>query len=312
MSQAQGVEVDQAQAALFLVDHLGIPDATATLIGEGTWSRCFSFRRENEALVIRFGHHLDDFQKDQLAYRYAAPTLPIPQGHEIGEAYGGYYAISTQVHGLPLEQVDAQTWRALVPEVSAALETMRTADLSATTGFGGWDATGNAADKRWSSRLLAVDIDLPTMRTHGWRARLASFPQGDAAFRWGYERLQAVVRDDIPRSLLHCDLVNRNVLVDAGKLAGIFDWGCSIYGDHLYELAWFEFWAPWYSQLDIGLLRSTLEQRWQQRGYTPSNKRDRLAACYLHIGLDHLAYNAYLGDWPTLVATAERMQALVP
>ena len=29
-----------------------------------------------------------------------------------------------------------------------------------------------------------------------------------------------------------------------------------------------------------------------------------------HIGLDHLAYNAYLGDWVTLVATADRMRAL--
>jgi hypothetical protein len=34
-------------------------------------------------------------------------------------------------------------------------------------------------------------------------------------------------------------------------------------------------------------------------------------ACYLHIGLDHLAYNAYLGDWATLAATADRMRALV-
>jgi hypothetical protein len=36
----------------------------------------------------------------------------------------------------------------------------------------------------------------------------------------------------------------------------------------------------------------------------------RLLACYLHIGLDHLAYNSYLGDWDTLMATAERMRLL--
>jgi hypothetical protein len=33
--------------------------------------------------------------------------------------------------------------------------------------------------------------------------------------------------------------------------------------------------------------------------------------CYLHIGLDHLAYNTYLGDWSALAATAERMQTLI-
>ena len=106
--------------------------------------------------------------------------------------------------------------------------------------------------------------------------------------------------------------MNRNVLVEDGRLTGVFDWGCSIYGDHLYDLALFEFWSPWYPDLDIGLLRSTLEQRWHEAGYVPPNLVNRLTACYLHIGLDHLAYNAYLGDWSMLAATAGRMRTLAP
>ena len=38
---------------------------------------------------------------------------------------------------------------------------------------------------------------------------------------------------------------------------------------------------------------------------------ETLMACHLQIGLDHLAYNAYLGDTSALWATAERMQTLV-
>ena len=34
-------------------------------------------------------------------------------------------------------------------------------------------------------------------------------------------------------------------------------------------------------------------------------------ACSLHIGLDHLAYNAHCGDMSARWATAERLQALV-
>jgi hypothetical protein len=37
----------------------------------------------------------------------------------------------------------------------------------------------------------------------------------------------------------------------------------------------------------------------------------RLMACYLHIGLDHLAYFAYLSDWPMLEATAKQMRRLI-
>jgi hygromycin-B 4-O-kinase len=197
----------------------------------------------------------------------------------------------------------------VVPSLAAALEAMRTADISATTGFGGWGSDGNAPKATWSEHLLAVNRDAPDRRTYGWRQRLATFsPQGEAAFARGYDLLQTVVTDFVPRCLLHCDLINRNVLVDNEKIAGVFDWGCSLYGDHLYELAWFEFWAPWSPQLDVPLLRTELEKRW---GYAPEDKEARLMACYLHIGLDHLAYNAYLGDWETLLATAERMKDLV-
>jgi hypothetical protein len=54
-----------------------------------------------------------------------------------------------------------------------------------------------------------------------------------------------------------------------------------------------------------------LEAQWQAIDYAPHHKAERLTACYLHIGLDHLAYNAIIGDWPTLLATAERMRTLV-
>jgi hygromycin-B 4-O-kinase len=120
-----------------------------------------------------------------------------------------------------------------------------------------------------------------------------------------------VANDSVPHCLVHCDLINRNVLVNEDRISAVFDWGCSIYGDHLYDLAWFEFWAPWFPKLNMQYLRSEIERRWREVGYAPENKEARLMACYLHIVLDHLAYNAYLADGTTLAATAERMRILV-
>jgi hygromycin-B 4-O-kinase len=110
---------------------------------------------------------------------------------------------------------------------------------------------------------------------------------------------------------VHCDLVNRNVLVSQDSIAGVFDWGCSLYGDHLYDLAWLEFWAPWYPKLSIHYLRLEMERRWREGGYAPEDKEVRLMACYLHIGLSHLAYNAHLGDLAAVSQTAERMRQVV-
>lgn len=304
------VTIEQAQT--FLQSHLAAPPQALALIGEGAWSRCFGFRHNDQALAIRFGRYVDDFEKDRLAHRYAAPVLPIPEVLDIGAYENGYYAISTRVYGTPLEMVGSAQWRTLAPALVAALETMRAADIATTSGFGGWGADGNAPSASWRDHLLAVNRDAPDRRTYGWRQRLATFsPEGEAAFVWGYDLLHEVASDAMPRTLLHCDLMNRNVLVDATHITGVFDWGCSLYGDHLYELAWFEFWAPWTPQLDIPYFQALLEARWQDVGYEPEDKASRLAACYLHIGLAHLAYNAHLGDWETLAATAARMETLV-
>jgi len=303
--------VDIKQAQTFLATHLGTAPSEVSLIGAGAWSQCFGFRRGNEDLVIRFGKYVDDFAKDRRAYMYASPELPIPQVLDIGPAFDGYYAISTRVYGVPLESLDEAQWLAIVPAVGSILEAMRTIDLSSCSGFGGWGTDGNAAHHSWSSRLLSARDDTPDQRGHGWRKRLSASPQGEAAFVWGFDLLQDVVDDAVPRCLLHCDLINRNVLVIKNKITGVFDWGCSVYGDHLYDLAWFEFWAPWFPKLNMQTLRSELERRWAEIGYAPENKEMRLVACYLHIGLEHLAYNAYLGDKSGLSATAERMRTIV-
>lgn len=133
---------------------------------------------------------------------------------------------------------------------------------------------------------------------------------GQAAFDWGFARLRQLVDNTVPRSLIHADLLNRNVLVEGSAISGVFDWGCAAYGDHLYDLAWFVFWAPWHPNLDIPLLREALERRWREVDYWPHQLAARLSTCALHIGLDHLAYNAFRGDWAALEATAARMRTL--
>jgi hygromycin-B 4-O-kinase len=303
-----GVTLQEAQS--FLANHFA-DVSNVEIVGAGAWSKCYGFRKGKQDLVIRFGKYLDDFQTDKQAFAYNSPALPIPEVLEIGEAFGGHYAISTRVYGLPLEQQSTKDWLEVVPSLVSALEALRLADVSHTSGFGGWDAKGNGLRTTWADHLLAVSDDMPERRTYGWREKLATLAEGEKAFVWGYDLLKQLAHVPIPRCLVHSDLMNRNVLVKKGKISGVFDWGCALYGDHLYDLAWFEFWAPWHPELDVGYLRGELKQRWFEVGYTPNDLGSRLLACYLHIGLDHLAYNAYLGDWDTLMATAKQMRGLV-
>ena len=138
------MDVDRAQA--FITAHLGTPPNEVALIGEGAWSRCYGFRHEDQDLAIRFGNYVDDFEKDRLAYAYGTPDLPIPQILEIGQAFDGYYAIATRVHGVPLESLNASQWRIVIPSLVSALEAMRTANLSDSKGFAGARCRGRPGE----------------------------------------------------------------------------------------------------------------------------------------------------------------------
>jgi hygromycin-B 4-O-kinase len=305
------MQVTLHQAQSFLNSHFDSDISNVEIAGAGAWSTCYGFHKNQQELVIRFGKYLDDFQTDKQAFAYNNVALPVPEVLELGKAFDGYYAISTRVYGAALERLSSNDWLVTVPSLVSTLEALRLADVSTSSGFGGWKSDGNGAYSSWAEFLLSVVKDTPDQRTHGWREKLATFGEGEEAFVWGLELLKQVAQVSILRCLVHSDLMNRNVFVDENKISGVFDWGCALYGDHLYDLAWFEFWAPWHPELDVGHLRKELERQWEKVGYKPQDMDSRLQACYLHIGLGHLGYNAHLEDWETLLATAKRMQTLV-
>jgi hygromycin-B 4-O-kinase len=312
MSNYQDPDVTLDQVRAFLHGYLGEDPGNVALVGEGAWSRCFGFEHGGEDLVIRCGRYGEDFEKDRRATAYAAPGLPVPEVRDVGRALDGYYAISTRVYGEPLEEVSAATWRAVVPSVADMLEALRLAPLPPEAGAGGWDAQERTSHETWSDFLLAIADEAPQGRTRGWRALLAEHPAEAEAFRWGVARLREVADVPVPIGLIHGDLLNRNVLVDDSRISGVFDWGCSLYGDPLYDVAWFEFWQPWHPQLDVELLWAELRRRWRAQGHPPQHEQARLQACYLRMALDNMAYNAYRTNWQMAGETAERMRQLVP
>ncbi len=301
-------DVQLAEARNFLTRRFGIDGKGVELVGEGAWSRCFGFTHNGAELVVRFGRHVEDFERDRLAARFASANLPIPQVIEIDEAFGAWYCVSTRASGTPLEKLDAAEWTSTVPSVLAALDALRTADITGTTGLGAWDSEGNAAHSTWEAFLGDVINDRPDARTSGWKRRLVDAPGGDEAFMRGYDTMLDLA-PAFPgrRSLVHNDVLNRNALAAGGRVTSVFDWGCSIYGDFVYELATIVFWSPWYPQIEQSDMFSRALDHYADMGLDVANFDERFRCCALHIGLVHIAYNAFLGDFDTLRMTEQRM-----
>jgi hygromycin-B 4-O-kinase len=298
--------MNAAFAEAFLATRFGGDAGDVAHLGAGVWSQAFAFRRAGSDYVIRFGAHGDDFARDRLAAAFAGPALPVPAVLELNETEGGYYAIAERVYGGYIDDVDAARLRSLLPALFAALDAMRLADLSHTTGYGPWDASGNASFPSWRAALLDVANDRPGDRIHGWRARLAASAVGSAPFDAAYRRLQALA-GALPdlRCLIHSDLLHFNVLVQGERITGVLDWGCAMTGDFLYDLAWLCFWQPWYPAWQGIDFVQEARRHYAAIGLAVPGFEQRLLGCQLHIGLAGLAYQAYAGDWANLAATAQ-------
>jgi hygromycin-B 4-O-kinase len=292
--------IDEVAAALAAVD---FAPTDVEAVGAGAWSTCFGFVDGARDLVVRFGRHVGDFEKDAFAHRWSTSTLPVPRVLAI-ERYGDeWLSVSERCPGTPLEGVESDQWSALIPAVANLLSGLRDAGIpsAASGGWGGWDGSGVAPDPSWLAHLSAWHGADDTRRTADWYESLG---QGRDAFDAGRQRLLALDVAGVPRALIHADLINRNVHVVDDRITGVFDWGCGRYGDPWYDLAWFEFWAPFHPNLDVGRLLDEMRRR------TSDVPGDRRIACLAHIGLDHIVYNATRGADEDLVAVITRMSHL--
>lgn len=91
--------VSEAAAQEFLSARSGGHAAKVERSRHGAWSTAYAFQEDGGDYVIRFSHFREDFDKDRIAARFTSPALPIPRIVEIGEAFGGFYAISDRAVG---------------------------------------------------------------------------------------------------------------------------------------------------------------------------------------------------------------------
>lgn len=304
--------VTLTQAEAFLADRFGVQLGTVETIQPGAWSTVFAYTDRGHRRIIRFSHHLDDLEHDQRAAGWSTPAMPVPRVLELGVAFDRHYAISERVPGGFIDHLDGSGFRAILPALFAMLDDMRETDISNTTGFGGWDTTGNGSAATWADYLLQVGVDNPASRNHGWRAALATSSIGDAGFETGLAHLHRLV-EHVPneRHLIHSDLLNRNLLVADNRVTGVIDWGCSLYGDFLYDIAWFAYYWPWFPAWREVDFLAEVETHFQRIGLEVPNLHERIRCYQVHIGLGSQAYNASIGSWDNVRADTERTLALI-
>jgi hygromycin-B 4-O-kinase len=112
------------------------------------------------------------------------------------------------------------------------------------------------------------------------------------------------------RHLIHSDLLNYNMLVDGSRIGGVIDWGCGLFGDFLYDVAWFQHYWPWYPAWERIDFVEALRGHYREIGLDVPDLGDRLRCYRIHIGLGDQAYNTYMRRWDLVERAATETLAL--
>lgn len=289
---------------------VGSAPSEITPLRSGAWSNAFGLNTPAGPMVLRFSRTADDFRADELASHYASSYLPIPRVFGIGQIDERFWCLSERMPGVHLDELNADQLVEVIPSLAAMLREMRAVDSSHTSGFGGWDDDGNGTFATFADQLLDVaSDDTPDQRGGGWSERLQPHRHAQRIFDDGMSVLRDLVNYIPPvRQLIHQDTINYNVTVSDGRISGIFDWGCAMWGDALYDIAWFRFWNPWYPQWSAVDLPAQLEKR---VGIEGANAAERMQCYLLHIGLMHIRYNALIENWTAMNEVATETETLL-
>jgi hygromycin-B 4-O-kinase len=235
--------------------------------------------------------------------------VPVPGVIAYGEVGGLFYAVSERLYGTALDDLDAEQVTRVLPSLLGVLDEIRSVDLAGTTGFGIWRPDGTAPYSGWAQSLLGVGEDKP--RLPGWRDALAASPIGMGPFEQGLRQLQELVADlSDERELIHGDLLSRNILVSGNAVAGVLDWGNSMYGDSLYDAAWLIFCWPLYPQWKSFDIRAHIRDHLCIGGRPPAGFDERIHTYEIHIALGAVAHCAFRERWDEVEAFAQTLTHL--
>ncbi|MGB8861159.1 MAG: phosphotransferase [Ilumatobacteraceae bacterium] len=228
---------DVSTVAAFLRERFADVDAVELLNG-GDWSSAFGFISDGSALVARFGEHGEDYAKDAIAAGWASPDLPVPRVVEVGEGLDGWFCVSERHVGTKLHEAPPERFQLLTERLFDVLDAIRAIELPGT-GYGMWDAPDcDAFRPTWREYLVQSVTGLSEDRLTDWHRHLDSWPGATAALERGAAALAAMVHVcPEQRHVIHNDLLLNTLVAPDGRITAVFDWGNSLAGDPLYDIA---------------------------------------------------------------------------
>lgn len=259
----------------------------------GNIARIFGFVTDDVAYVIRFNEHLaHGFANEARIIEMLAETsVPIPAMVRVGKLGKLDYAISLHAPGQTLQSLDHAGNEAVIPEMIAILDEIHRADISATTGYGDFDALGKGRSPSWRRHLLDIREDGPREGFYPpwgdlFATTLLERPMIDRLFA-RLTRLVGFCPEQ--RWLIHGDYGFDNILAENGRITAVIDWLGARFGDFIYDVAWLDLW----SELDF---TDRFARHYAESRQIIPELRERVLCYQCYMAIDALRFFALSGE----------------
>lgn len=182
--------------------------------------------------------------------------------------------------GRTLNHLAKDEYQSTIPSLLTTLKAVEVANISSSTGYGKWNAQGIGEFTSWQEFILSVGVLVDSgdlfknsfLEEDVWKTIFAPMK---------------LLSDKCPteRYLVHGDFGADNIVAENGVVTGVLDWGESLYGDFLLDLAWLSFWSHHNDPHQMA------EQEY--RSMNLPNFEERLLCYKLRIGLSSISFYAF-------------------
>jgi hygromycin-B 4-O-kinase len=233
--------IDKAEVIAFLDQFFDVPICELAPLGTGHIALVFSFQAGDEEFVIRFVENkmAHTLKKQAAVSKLLVGTdIPLPPILHQGAFGEFHFAIAPKAAGQPLDELAAEQYEQVLPEIIAVLDKIHQVDVSGTEGYGFFDETAVGALPRWQDFLLRVADE----EEGGFYGRWHHLFEDSFLERPLFDKLYAEMQqlfDYLPaeRFLVHGDYGFNNVLAEGGRVTAVLDWANAKYGDFLFDVA---------------------------------------------------------------------------
>jgi hygromycin-B 4-O-kinase len=226
-------KIEESKAEEFINDYFGAGNIKLEPIGWGEESQAYYFSFDEKDYVLRLSKHGNlEYLKDQIVHReFSSNELPAPEVIDIGSVEDDLsFVITKRVLGKTLNEFSVDEVKSLNSDIVAVLAEIHKLKAPGE-GYGGWGLNRNGPFKTWKEYLLA------SLEQDQEEAKLKEFYDESL-----HRSVKEEIRKMIPycpeeRSILHGDFGALNILSDGFRITGVIDWGDSLYGDPLKDVA---------------------------------------------------------------------------